>query len=267
MLSYGATGRKVVAQIKKKSSIHRKQGLRTAHVESGNAISLPELSKLKLRYETGCRLLVLITGLDDILFQGKDFLHLKTLLRPLARFASSKIVFLCVVVAPFGGKSGDRIDRVKFEDLRSSCNGLVIATGKRGRDAAAAAAELVSLVARSLSETGRTAVQFTMSDFAAFFKENGRRAFFGFGESRAKGTAVTTAMKSAIAMHRLKSPRKKVRGTLLNVCVGPERTLEELSCALAVAESEFGGSAQMVWGVSVEPKLKNQVRVSALWSE
>lgn len=82
---------------------------------------------------------------------------------------------------------------------------------------------------------------------------------YGQGENRAQEAA-----KMAISSPLLETSIDGARGVLLNIAGGPDLTLYETTEAADIITQAVDPDAQIIWGTSIDEKLKDQIRLAVV---
>ncbi|MCL2547578.1 MAG: cell division protein FtsZ [Symbiobacteriaceae bacterium] len=93
--------------------------------------------------------------------------------------------------------------------------------------------------------------------------EDAGSAIMGIGYGQGEGRAVQAAT-SAIASQLLETPMSGARGVLFNVAGGVDLTLHEVQEAADIIMKEVAPDANIIWGTSIDDKLKEQIRITVV---
>jgi len=105
-------------------------------------------------------------------------------------------------------------------------------------------------------------VNLDFADVKSIMQDSGT-AIMGIGYGQGEGRAVQAA-KMAISSPLLETSIDGARGVLLNIAGGPDLTLFETTEAADIITQAVDPDAQIIWGTSIDEKLKDQVRLAVV---
>lgn len=105
-------------------------------------------------------------------------------------------------------------------------------------------------------------VNLDFADVKSIMRDSGT-AIMGIGYGQGEGRAVQAA-KMAISSPLLETSIEGARGVLLNIAGGPDLTLYETTEAAEIITQAVDPDAQIIWGTSIDEKLKDQVRLAVV---
>ncbi len=104
-------------------------------------------------------------------------------------------------------------------------------------------------------------VNIDFSDLLTIIEEGGV-AMIGIGEARGEGDRVDLAVEEALHSPLLgEVDMSQVGGALIRVVGGPDLTVEEAERAAELIGAQTNPMARIIWGCSVDPELKKEIRV------
>lgn len=105
-------------------------------------------------------------------------------------------------------------------------------------------------------------VNLDFADVKSIMQDSGT-AIMGIGYGQGEGRALQAA-KMAISSPLLETSIDGARGVLLNIAGGPDLTLYETTEAADIITQAVDPEAQIIWGTSIDDKLKDQIRLAVV---
>ncbi|MBL7662822.1 cell division protein FtsZ [bacterium] len=106
-------------------------------------------------------------------------------------------------------------------------------------------------------------VNVDFADVKAVMSEMGM-AMMGTGEGHGENRAVEAAEKAVSSPLLEDISIHGAKGVLINVTAGPDVTLQEINEAAQLIHSEAHDDANIIWGMVIDPELKDVVRVTVI---
>lgn len=106
-------------------------------------------------------------------------------------------------------------------------------------------------------------VNVDFADVRAVMSEMGM-AMMGTGESKGENRAVESAEKAISSPLLEDISIHGARGVLINVTASPDVTLQEVNEAAELISAEADPDANIIWGMVIDPKLEDMVRVTVI---
>lgn len=106
-------------------------------------------------------------------------------------------------------------------------------------------------------------VNVDFADVRAVMSEMGM-AMMGTGESSGENRAVEAAEKAISSPLLEDISIHGARGVLINITASPDVTLQEVNEAAELIHAEADENANIIWGMVIDPNLKDQVRVTVI---
>lgn len=106
-------------------------------------------------------------------------------------------------------------------------------------------------------------VNVDFADVKAVMSEMGM-AMMGTGEGKGENRAVEAAEKAISSPLLEDISIHGARGILINVTAGPDVTLQEINEAAELIHSEAHEDANIIWGMVIDPEIKDSVRVTVI---
>lgn len=106
-------------------------------------------------------------------------------------------------------------------------------------------------------------VNVDFADVRAVMSEMGM-AMMGTGESKGENRAVEAAEKAISSPLLEDISIHGARGVLINVTASPDVTLQEVNEAAELISAEADPDANIIWGMVIDPKLEDMVRVTVI---
>ncbi len=93
--------------------------------------------------------------------------------------------------------------------------------------------------------------------------KNAGYAHMGVGSAKGKDKAVEAASE-AISSPLLETSIKGAKGILISMSVSPDVSLDEVDLASTMITNEANPNANVIWGVSFNPELENEMRITII---
>ena len=105
-------------------------------------------------------------------------------------------------------------------------------------------------------------INLDFADVCAIMKDAGL-AHMGIGEGRGENKAIEAA-EAAMASPLLETSIDGATGILLNITISPDVGLDETDAASTLISEKSSANANIIWGISVDETLENEVRVTII---
>ncbi len=106
-------------------------------------------------------------------------------------------------------------------------------------------------------------VNVDFADVRAVMSEMGM-AMMGTGEAKGANRAIEAAQKAITSPLLEDISIHGARGVLINVTASPDITLPEVNEAAALIQEEAHDDANIIWGMVIDPKLEDSVRITVI---
>lgn len=223
-----------------------------------------------MKFLEGCSLVFLAAGLGGGTGTGAAPV--------IARHLKSKgILTVAVTSTPFQFEGGTRreIARDGLKELKASVDSVIIVPNKNLEEVAdeditlidsfALADTVLYKAVRTVSDlvlnTGLINLDF--GDICTVMKERGS-AMIGFGEGHGDGKALEAAKKAVNNKLLGSTSMAQAKGIIVNITGGNDLTLPEAQNALMFIQEEASEDTQVVFGVQIDPEMKDKVRISII---
>jgi len=183
-------------------------------------------------------------------------------------------IVIGTVTMPFNIERA-RIDKAEFglQQLRQSCDTVVVIDNNRlvsiagnlpVQQAFAVANELISTMIKGIVETIAvpSLVNLDFADVKAIMS-NGGVAAIGVGSSDTNNR-VDEAVKGALSNPLLEISYKGATGALIQICGGPDLTLDEISRIGDLVTESMDEDANVIWGARVTDDMKGKLLVMTI---
>lgn len=223
-----------------------------------------------MKYLEGCSLVFLAAGLGGGTGTGAAPV--------IARHLKSKgILTVAVTSTPFLFEGGTRREIAKegLKDLQASVDCVIIVPNNNLEEVAE---EDISLIdAFALADTVLYKAVHTVSDLilntglinldfgdiSSVMKEKGS-ALIGFGEGQGDNKALEAAQKAVNNRLLGSTSLTQAKGIIINITGGNDLTLPEAQNALMFIQEEASEDTKVVFGVQIDPEMKDKVRISII---
>lgn len=183
-------------------------------------------------------------------------------------------IVIGTVTMPFNIERA-RIDKAEFglQQLRQSCDTVVVIDNNRlvsiagnlpVQQAFAVANELVATMIKGIVETIAipSLVNLDFADVKAIMT-NGGVAAIGVGSSDTNNR-VDEAVKGALSNPLLEISYKGATGALIQICGGPDMTLDEINRIGELVTESMDEDANVIWGARVTDDMKGKLLVMTI---
>jgi len=183
-------------------------------------------------------------------------------------------IVIGTVTMPFNIERA-RIDKAEFglQQLREVCDTVIVIDNNRlvciagnlpVQQAFAVANELISTMIKGIVETIAvpSLVNLDYADVKAIMT-NGGVAAIGVGSSDTNNK-VEEAVKGALSNPLLDISYKGATGALIQICGGPDLTLDEINRAGEMVTESMDDDANVIWGARVSEDLKGKLLVMTI---
>ena len=187
-----------------------------------------------------------------------------------------EILTVGVVTKPFAFESKRRMDQALdgIDELSQYVDSLVVIPNERLKlvsdtritllNAFSVADDVLRRAVQSISElinvTGFINLDF--ADVTAIMARSGL-AHMGIGSATGKDKAEEAA-KEAIASPLLETSIKGAMGIIISISASPDVGLEDIDLASTMISEECNPDANIIWGVSFNPELRDEMRVTII---
>ena len=183
-------------------------------------------------------------------------------------------IVIGAVTMPFSIERA-RVDKAEFglEQLRKTCDTVIVIDNNRLvqiagnlpiQQAFAVANELVSTMIRGIVETISTPslVNLDFADVKAIMRDGGLAAI-GVGSSDTENR-VEEAVKGALDNPLLDINYEGAVGALIQVCGGPDLTLDEIAKIGELVTDSLDQDANVIWGARISEEMKGKLMVMTI---
>ena len=188
----------------------------------------------------------------------------------------SGILTIGIVTKPFAFEGRKRMELAEkgIENLKQYVDSLVIIPNERLKQASEKpitmlnafeiADDVLCRGVQSITELINIPgyINLDFADVSAVMSNAGY-AHMGMGEATGKDKAEVAA-KAAISSPLLETTIQGSRGIIINITASPDIQLEEVDSASTMISKEAADDATVIWGVSIDPKLDDTMKITII---